>query len=75
MLDSHDRKIKKNLRDAFLSYEYEVYDINYPNYSNILSVNTHPLADRCFDELNQIVKVYGTPGVARVIITLSRIML
>ena len=27
------------------------------------------------DEFNQIVKVYGTPGVARVIITLSRIIL
>ena len=32
-------------------------------------------SDRCVDEFNQIMKAVGTPGVARAIITLSRIML
>ena len=40
----------------------------------MFSVTTFPWADRCGDEFNQILKVGGTLRVARVIITLSRIM-
>ena len=40
----------------------------------MFSFTTFPWADRLDDEFNQIKKGGGTPGVARVIITLSRIM-
>ena len=45
------------------------------NYSNIFSVATFSWEEIDVDEFNQIMKAVGIPGVARVIITLSRIML
>ena len=49
-------------------------EINDLNYSNMFSFTKFPRADTHDDEFNQIVKIGGAPGVARVIMTLSRIM-
>ena len=53
---------------------FKAFEINNLYYSNMFSFTTFPWADRRDDEFNQIMKVGGAPGVARVIITLSRIM-
>ena len=68
-------KTEWNCEDTIWYHRFQVYEVNNLNYSNIPSIAKFSWAEMYVDEFNQIVKVYGTPGVARVIITLSRIML
>ena len=68
-------KNERNCRDQNSYHRFQIYEINNLNYSNTFSVAKFSWADIYVDESNQIMKAVGTPDVAWVIITLSRIML
>ena len=68
-------KNERNCRDQISYHRFQIYEINNQNCSNIFIVAKFLRAGVYVDELTQIMKAFGTPGVARVIITLSRIML
>ena len=67
-------KNERNGHDQILYQWFKVYEINYLDYSNMFSVTKFAWTGICGGEFDQIIKTGGTPGYARVIIKLSRIM-
>ena len=69
-------KTERNGEDPIWYQWFKIYEIYNLNYLNMLSCTTFAWNDLYVDELNQIMILGGTPvpGVARVITTLSRIM-
>ena len=74
-MENYIQKTDRNGEDPIWYQWYKIYEIYNLNYLNVLSWTTFAWVDLYVDEFNQIMKVFGTPGVAREIITLSIIML
>ena len=67
-------KTEKNGEGPIWYQSFKIYEISSLNYLNIFSCTTFARVEGYVDEFSQPIKVDRTPGVSRVIISSSRIM-